>query len=136
MIGGNIMKKIMITFLILGLMGIFQSSYSLDYCNSEIVKSWEFERDQAVVRLLKAWLNGAPKELLDIEIAEIATKEIQMATCCPPLDINDFYTIYVKSTDTLSISIAILKRYLEKHGISFDPRHFFEGKKFCIKKEE
>jgi len=134
--GGNKMKKIVIMFLVLGLIGVFQNSYSIDYCNSEIVKSWKVERDQAVVRLLKAWLNRAPQELLDVEIAEISAKEIHMATCCPPFDVDDFYIKHVKSTDPMGISITILKTYLKKNGIRLDPRHFFEGKQFCIKKEE
>ncbi len=130
------MRKIVIIFLVLGLIGVFQDSHSMEYCNSKIVKSWEVERDQAVARLIKAWLNGAPKELLDVELAEITTKEIQMATCCPPFDVDDFYTIHVKDTGSIGTSIAILKIYLEKNGIRLDPRHFFEGRQFCIKKEE
>jgi len=130
------MKKIVIMFLALGLIDVFQNSYSIDYCNSEIVKF-------LVLGLIGVFQNSYSIDYCNSEIVkswkvetEISAKEIHMATCCPPFDVDDFYIKHVKSTDPMGISITILKTYLKKNGIRLDPRHFFEGKQFCIKKEE
>lgn len=134
MVGNKIRVKKIIMILAFFLLGLYNVSYPADFCNSDLVRSWELERDQAVVRLIKGWLNREPRDVLDAKVLEVIRKETYLATCSPPFDVDNLYSRYIENTNHSLVPVAILKIYLNKNGISLDPRHFFEGRQFCIER--
>ena len=52
-------------------------------CDADIVRTWQMDRDSAVIRLLKGWLNGQPMEALHPHILTLTRSEVFLHTCCP-----------------------------------------------------
>ncbi|HIC90909.1 MAG TPA: hypothetical protein EYP21_02370 [Syntrophaceae bacterium] len=126
------MRKAKTIIMLWALLAICQMAYADDFCKSEFVRSWELDRDAAVVRLIKLWLSKAPEERLNQEIFTITQKEIHMATCCPPFDIDDFYITYLKNPQSEDIPLVVLKTYLMRNGIDLDTKGYFAGKTFYV----
>ena len=131
----NDMRKIRVIIMVFALLGMFQLAYAEDFCDSDFVRSWELDRDTAVVSLIKLWLSKTPEERLNQEIFTITQKEIHMATCCPPFDIDDFYITYLKNPESENVPLVVFKTYLRRNGIDLNPKKYFSGKSFNVIKK-
>ena len=126
------MKKIRHILIICAVLGMVQIAHADDFCKSSFVKSWELDRDTAVVHLIKLWLHKTPKERLNQEILAVTQKEIHMATCCPPFDVDDFYINHVQNLDSETIPLVVFKSYLRRNGIDLHPKSYFAGRYFHV----
>lgn len=107
-----------------------------DPCQSEIARSWKMQRDEAIARLLKAWLDRAPAASLSLRLQDLVRAEVLMSACIPPLDIDDLYLPEVREKEVELIPLDILRPYARRSGLPLEAPRLFEGKTFMMERED
>ena len=101
-------------------------------CDADIVRTWQMDRDSAVIRLLKGWLNGQPTEALHPHILTLTRSEVFLHTCAPAGEQPDGYLSHLPQVTLDQVPSAVFMRYLKQHGIDLSPAGFFAGKRFHL----
>ena len=101
-------------------------------CDVDIVRTWQMDRDSAVIRLLKGWLNGQPTEALHPHILTLTRSEVFLHTCAPAGEQPDGYLSHLPQVTLDQVPSAVFMRYLKQHGIDLSPAGFFAGKRFHL----
>jgi len=107
-------------------------SNAKDPCDSQVIRSWEAQRETSAARLIKLFLAKASPTSIRNEGFELLRIEILLAPCIPPLRAEDFYLLNVPDPDPDLFPTAVLPAYLRKHGAPIDARDFFMGKTFWL----
>jgi len=94
--------------------------------------TWEAERDAASVQVVRMWLSGAPKPLLQREILRFMDREIKLSV------ISSEARLFVSDPafDAQQIPASLLVVILKQNGIILDPDGFFAGKRFFVLTEQ
>jgi hypothetical protein len=102
------------------------SAWAGDFPN--LNSTWQAERDAASVQVVRMWLSGAPRPLLQKEILRFMDREIKLSIISPDarLLVSD------PQFDAQQIPISLLVVILRQNGIMLDPADFFAGKKFFV----
>jgi len=118
------MKKKILILIISGL--IPHLSWAGDF--PALTSSWQSERDMASVQLVRLWLSGFPKPLLEKETLKFVDREIKLSIVSPDarLLVND------AEFDAQEIPVSLLMVILRQNGIILDPSVFFAGKHFIV----
>lgn len=133
-------EKTITCFMIIGAIFILQIlSFSLvegnsdvDFCQTELAKSWIVDRNNAVKKLITDWLDRKDQNSLDQSLEKLTKYELFLATSCvPPLKISkDFYLLNIKNPAIELLPQDILKEFLKRKKINFSIRKLFAGKTF------
>ncbi len=111
------------------------ASNAEDPCDSQVIRSWEAQRETSAVRVVKLFLANASTASIREEGFELLRVEILLAPCIPPLRPEDFYLLNVHDPDPDLFPTAVLPAYLRKYGAPIDARDFFIGKSFWLEAE-
>lgn len=103
-----------------------------DFCDSSVVRSWQNQREETAVSLLRLFLKGAKSDSLRAAGFELLRLEVLLSSCIPPLRIEDFYLHELPNPNPDLLPAAILKIYLRKQDLSLEPRDLFHGKIFWL----
>ena len=97
-----------------------------------LTSSWQVERDNAGIQLVKMWLSGTPKPLLQKETLRFVDREIKLSVINPDAEllVND------PQFNAKEIPVSLLMVILKQNGISLDPAAFFAGKEFVVLKPQ
>ncbi len=101
-------------------------------CDADIVRTWQMDRDSAVIRLLKGWLHGQPMEALHPHILTLTRSEVFLHTCAPAGEQPEGYLSHLPQVTLDQVPSAVFMRYLKQHGIDLSPAGFFAGKRFHL----
>jgi hypothetical protein len=90
--------------------------------------TWEAERDAASVQVVRMWLSGAPKPLLEKEILRFMDREIRLSV------ISSEARLFVSDPgfDPQQIPASLLVVILGQNGVTLNPDGFFAGKRFFV----
>jgi len=93
-----------------------------------LTSSWQAERDNASIQLVRMWLSGAPEPLLQNETLRFVDREIKLSVISPDAEllVND------PQFNAEEIPVSLLMVILTQNGISLDPANFFAGKEFLV----
>ena len=124
------MLRLMIIMVLLigGISGVAEAR-----CAADIVRTWQMERDSAVIRLLKGWLHDQPMEALHPHILTLTRNEVFLQTCAPPgKNQPDGYLSHLPQVNLDQVPSAVFITYLKQHGIDLSPAGFFAGQRFHL----
>ena len=130
------MKKMIFTLFVL-LICLGSKVYADDAVTERFVATMKMERDRAVVRLLKLWLNKAPEKVLEKEVLVLVTRETYLASTAPVASVNDLYLYSSDGFIKENLPFSIFMIFFKREGVDLHPISFFEGKRFrLIKRRE
>jgi len=124
------MKPIVYILIALSIAAVPVGGHAEDWCESDFVRSWVFDRDAAVLQMLRLWLNGASDQEIAPTILNMTRKEIHLGNC----SVSDLYISHIENTAPEQIPAAVLLINLKKNGIDIDPGNCFQGKTFHVSK--
>jgi len=118
------MKKILLALTIFALLP--HMAWAGDF--PTLTSSWQAERDNASIQLVRLWLSGVPRPLLQKETLRFVDREIKLSVISPDAEllVND------PQFNAQDIPISLLMVILKQNGLSLDPATFFAGKEFLV----
>jgi hypothetical protein len=90
--------------------------------------TWEAERNAAGVQVVRMWLSGTPKPLLQKEILRFLDREIKLSIISPEAKL----LVSDPGFDGQQIPASLLVIILRQNGIMLDPSDYFAGKRFLV----
>jgi len=90
--------------------------------------TWEAERDEATVQVVRMWLSGSPEPPLKKEIVRFLDREIKLSIISP----DAWLFISDPGFDGQQIPASLLVIMLRQNGVSLELDDFFAGKRFFV----
>lgn len=126
------MRQICLTFIVITVIAVWAGhATASDFCTSSDIQRWRSEQDDAAIAVIVQFARSAELAPLAASVVKLINVEGRLGVCAPMLPLESFYTSGLRDGDPASLPVAVLQKFLARHGIHLDdPVRLFRGRTF------